>query len=324
MSGRTLLISSQIAAALLVCSPGTAQPAVGEPKFQSSHPNSAYKLQPDDEITVRSLQVKELADKVFRLDQKGGVNFPLIGRMSLGGGTVSEAEESIAEKLKKFYVEPDVQLSVAANHVEPVSVIGAVGNPGVRLMKDQMTLLDALSASGGVRPEAGSVVVVTREGQYGPIPYSSARTTLSGQSVAEVNLRQLLDSKDPRDNFLIQPHDVISVPPAQMVYVEGKVKRAGGFSLSGRPGLSVLQAIALAEGVDAGAAMQNARILRGDGEAKQLIPVNLKMILANKAEDIALKPNDILFVPNSAMKVITARTIEAAIAIGSGLAIFRF
>jgi len=60
---------------------------------------------------------------------------------------------------------------------------------------------------------------------------------------------------------------------------------------------------------------------RDQGEAKQLIPVDLKMVLGGKAEDVALKPNDILFVPTSTMKIVTTRTIEAAIAIGTGVAV---
>jgi hypothetical protein len=50
--------------------------------------------------------------------------------------------------------------------------------------------------------------------------------------------------------------------------------------------------------------------------------VDVKAILAGKQEDIVLRPNDILFVPSDAMKTITSRTIEAAIQIGTGLAIF--
>ena len=122
---------------------------------------------------------------------------------------------------------------------------------------------------------------------------------------------------------MIQPHDVISVPPAQLVYVVGNVKRAGGFALGGRPTLTVIQALALAEGLDPRAAPERARILRRGSGSDQQITVDMKKILAGKAEDVVLRPNDILFVPNSAMKTITTRSIEAAIQIGAGLAIFR-
>lgn len=282
----------------------------------------SYTLQSDDELTIHSLVVKELADKVFRIDSRGEVNFPLVGRLLLAGKTVSETEQLLITKLMKYYLEPELEVSAASVHTEPVSVIGAVGNPGIREMKGKLTLMDALSASGGVRPDAGAVVVVTREAAFGPIEYPGARVTPSGEAVAEVDIKRLLDGQDPHENFLLKPHDVISIPTAQMVYVQGNVKRPGGFPLGGRAGLSVVQALALAEGVDPRAAPQRAHILRHEGETKLLIPVNLKAILAGSAEDIALRPNDVLFVPNSNMKVITTRTIEAAISIGTGFLIF--
>jgi polysaccharide biosynthesis/export protein len=279
-------------------------------------------LQTDDELTIHSLVVKELADKAFRIDSRGEVNFPLVGRLMLAGKTVSETEQLLISKLTKYYLEPDLEVSAASIHTEPVSVIGAVGMPGIRPMKGKMTLMDALSASGGVRPDAGAIVVVTREAAFGPIEYPGVRVTSSGESVAEVDIKRLLDGQDPHDNFLLKPHDVISIPPAELVYVQGNVKHPGGFPLGGKTGLSVVQALALAEGIDPRAAPQRAHILRHEGETKLLIPVNLKAILAGTAEDISLKPNDVLFVPNSNMKVITTRTIEAAISIATGFLIF--
>ena len=97
----------------------------------------------------------------------------------------------------------------------------------------------------------------------------------------------------------------------------------GGFPLGGKPNLSVLQALSLAEGLDARASPKNARILRrstnADDEAIQT-PVDLKAILAGKAKDVTLRPNDILFIPNSAAKSAGVRTIEALLQVATGVA----
>jgi polysaccharide export outer membrane protein len=281
-----------------------------------------YLLQPEDEITVHSLEAKEIADKTFRLDQHGETNFPLIGRVVLGGSSITGAEDLLTNKLKKYYVDPDVELSVSVTHTEPVSVIGSVGVPGMHPIKGRTTLIEELSAAGGVRPDAGPMAVITRNAAYGSIPVPDARMNQNGEVIAQVNLKDLLDAHDPKLNFAMQPHDVISIPPAQLVYVEGNVKHAGGFTLSGRPDLSVLQALALAEGLDPRAAPQRAHILRREGESKQLIAVDLKKIMQGKSEDVVMRPNDVLFIPNSTAKVVSTRTVEAAIAIGSGLLIF--
>jgi hypothetical protein len=52
------------------------------------------------------------------------------------------------------------------------------------------------------------------------------------------------------------------------------------------------------------------------------IAVNLKQLMAGKAPDLPLRSDDILFVPNSAAKNMAARTAEAAIQIGTGVAIY--
>jgi polysaccharide export outer membrane protein len=209
-------------------------------------------------------------------------------------------------------------------HSETLSVIGAVGAPGVHQVRGRMTLLEVLSASGGVRTDAGPVVKITRAKESGPIPHPSAHESATGASIADINLKSLMDERNPAENILVRPHDVISIPLAEVVYVVGNVKRAGGFPLGGKPNLSVLQALSLAEGLDARAAPKNARILRrsatADGEATQT-PVDLKAILEGKAEDVTLRPNDILFIPNSRAKSVGARTVEAMLQIATGFVI---
>jgi polysaccharide export outer membrane protein len=75
--------------------------------------------------------------------------------------------------------------------------------------------------------------------------------------------------------------------------------------------------------MDARAAPSHAQILRrgGAGEGERKIPVDVQLILAGKGEDVPLRPNDILFIPNSAAKTITARTIEAALQLAIGMAL---
>ncbi len=89
--------------------------------------------------------------------------------------------------------------------------------------------------------------------------------------------------------------------------------------------LSALQVLSLAEGLDRTAAPQDAKIMRAvDGSAARAeIPVDLKKVLAGKGADVPLKANDILFIPTSATKNAAIRTLEAAIQIGTGLAVYR-
>jgi len=148
----------------------------------------------------------------------------------------------------------------------------------------------------------------------------------TGSSTAWVSVDDLLSSKNPADNILILPNDIISIPKAEIVYVLGNVKKAGGFQLSSHPTISLLQALALAEGVDHDAALSKARILRqapgSDGPPKE-IPVDISKIYAG-APDIPLQGNDVLFVPASAAKSGSRRAAEAILQAATGVAIYRF
>jgi polysaccharide export outer membrane protein len=308
-----------IAGIALADGPLPAPPAAARPAVDPS----LYVLKANDEIAVRSLEAKEISDKTYRLDERGQINMPLVGRVTLGGATLPQAERILVESLKSYYRDPSVELSVTSLHSEPISILGSVGTPGVHQIKGNVTLLDALSMAGGAKGDAGPVVIVTRTPENGAIPQPGAKTSPTGESVVEMDLRSLLDSRDPSQNFLLKAHDTISIPPAQVVYVVGNVKHAGGFALGGKPDLSVLQAVALAEGLDPRAAPQRARIVRRNAGTEEQIPIDLKKILTGKSPDVRLLANDILFVPNSSTKAITSRAIDTALTIGTGRLVWR-
>src|SRR5262249_52287851 len=143
-------------------------------------------------------------------------------------------------------------------------------------------------------------------------------------SVAQLNVQAVMNARDPADNIAIRPGDVITVPKAQLVYVIGAVNRAGGFPLSERQSMTVLQALALAEGLGRTASAGHARILHAPvGSApRSETELDLRQIMQGKIPDEALQPEDILFVPNSAAKSASYRTLEALISTGSGVAIY--
>jgi len=86
--------------------------------------------------------------------------------------------------------------------------------------------------------------------------------------------------------------------------------------------LSILQAVALAQGTNPTAAKSKAQLIRTTAQGRQQIPVNLKKILSTKETDLALQDNDILFVPSSAARV-TLRDVEAAMPAAAAASIYR-
>ncbi|MDQ6663869.1 MAG: polysaccharide export protein [Acidobacteriota bacterium] len=289
-------------------------------------PRPTHILGPEDQIVVHALHADEISDKPIRIDPRGDIQLPLIGDVHAAGKTLDELQRELSNRLKVHIRNPEVSVTIAEYKSQPVSVVGAVKNPGVYQLQGARTLIEILSAAGGIEPDAGYSVKITRQGAWGPIPLPTARPDASGEfSVAELNLQSLMEALNPRENLMLDPNDVVSVPRAKLVYAVGEVRKSGGFVLRERETISVLQVLSLAEGLERTAGPEHARILRvvGEGKKRVELPVDLKRIMAGKAEDVALRPNDILFVPNSAAKSVALRTLEAAIQMGTGVVIWR-
>ena len=140
-----------------------------------------------------------------------------------------------------------------------------------------------------------------------------------------MNIKNVMEVRRPEDNISVKPNDVITVPKAEMVYVTGEVHRSGGFVLGEHQSISVLQALSLAEGLNTGADSRHAKILRlkPDADQREEISVDVKDALSGKKPDFPLQGEDILFIPGSTGKKAALRSLEAAIQVGTGLAVWR-
>jgi polysaccharide export outer membrane protein len=267
----------------------------------------------------------ELGENPYPIDLEGNINLPRVGRVHAAGVTVEELEGQLTKDFLVFLRDPIVNVNVAEYHSQPVSVLGAVNNPGVHQIQGNKTLFEVISEAGGLRDDAGSTIEVTRRLTNGVLPLPNATTDATGSfSIAGLNIRAVMAAKSPEQNIPVKPNDVITVPKADLVYVIGSVKHPGGFPLQEKSTMSVLQALSLAEGLQNTAAGTRAKILR-NSDAKHgrvEIPINVKHILAGTDADVPLLADDILFVPNSTGKAASLRAVEALIQTGSGVAIY--
>jgi len=290
-------------------------------------PPETYTLGPGDLLSIHVLEAEDSFGDPLRISTSGALHLPLAGRLPAAGLTAAELETRLSERLKAYVHEPHVAINVVEYRSRPVTVIGAVQNPGVRVLSGEKTLLEVLSEAGGPRPEAGPAVRITRQLAWGPLPLPNAHPDHSGKfSIADVRLNDLLAGDDAAQNLLIRPQDVISVPRAEMIYVVGAVRQASGFVLEHRDSLSVLEALSLAGGLAPKSAPQRAVILRPGEERRGprvQVAVNLKNILAGQDPDLALGSEDVLYVPYSGAKIAAEKAINAAITIGTGLLIWR-
>ena len=324
----TLALTAVIAATSVAAGSGADEGAanrLGEPKNGSTISN--YVLGADDQITLLTPYVDEINGKAFRIDKNGEVQLPLVGPIQVSGLTAAEAGKEVETKLERFVKSPEAVITITEFRSQPVSVLGAVGAPGIYQIQGRKTLFEVLSLAGGLRPDSGDRVEITRDLRSGRIPLPQATDDVTGRfSVASVRVKSIMDASKPTENITIAPNDIVSVPKAELVFVVGAVRKPGGFVLGQDETMSVLQAVSLAEGTEPTAATKSARIMREiPGTTSRIeIRVNLAKLLSGKSnDDPHLNANDILFVPNSTGKSIGAKVLEGAITAATGAAIYR-
>ena len=285
---------------------------------------SPYKLGPEDEVEIRAIGAPELDDIAYRLDSAGEIRLPMIGAIRAEGLAAADLERVVAEKLGAYLREPRVTVIVVQHAGRPVSILGAVREPGVREMRGSLTLAEAIARAGGLSQDASPRLILTRRADQGEPPLPGAELDATGAFyVARLDARDLLEGRTPALNIPVQAHDVISAVPAEQAYVVGAVRKPGGFPLDGGRSLSTLEALALAGGLAPHAVPREAQVLRRDDSGERVgRAIDLRKIIAGQEPDQLLSPNEVLFIPRSGGKAAAAQLARAALSIGTGAAIW--
>jgi polysaccharide export outer membrane protein len=223
-----------------------------------------YALGSGDEIVIHVIDMEdEIPEKPVRVDPNGDVDIALAGRFHASGLTLDQFKAELASRLTKYVTNPRITVNLTDERSRSVQVTGAVFTPGVHQLQGPVRLIGALSLGGGAKTDAGPRVIITREQKWGKIPLPDATVDpTTGSSTASVSLDDLQASRNPSDNILMMPNDIVYVPKAETIYVLGNVHKSGGFQLSSHPTISLLQALALAEGPDNNAKPDKAKIRR--------------------------------------------------------------
>ena len=290
---------------------------------------SESRIGPDDLLNISVFEAPEMNSAV-RVSASGEISLQLLGAVHAAGLTPKELESVLQALLRRTYMkDPHVGVFVQELQSHPVSVVGAVKMPGVFQIRGTKTVIEILSMAQGLADDAGDTVLIMRGAEYtqsgnpnGSLPMAHEK---AGE-IEEIDLKKLLDSADSALNVPVRPGDIVKVPRAGIVYVVGEVQKPGGFVLQNNENISVLQALALAEGPTHTSAVSRTRIIRTDPASgkRTEISMNLGKIFSGKAPDTFLQPKDIVFVPNSAAKSIFYRGSVAAVQTAAGVAIYKW
>jgi polysaccharide export outer membrane protein len=193
----------------------------------------------------------------------------------------------------------------------PATPVPAEKNPGATSQAQSFPSAEELAHANPPAPSATSDAATS--------PSNPDSTTIT------VNLNELLETGDTRNNIQLHAGDVVTVPHAGIVYVLGAVTRPGGFVVSNdRTQLTTLKVLSLAGGLTNIAKTQHAVIIRKDDTGKQTeTQVDLKKVLNRESEDITMHPSDILFIPDDRTKQALIRAGEIALGVATGVAVIR-
>jgi polysaccharide biosynthesis/export protein len=313
-----------LAVFLVVSRPTSAQTtgAIGQsPSANSVSPADEYKIGPDDVLAISVVDAPEFSGR-FRVSDAGVIEIPgLSPPIHAEGQSALELSHAIGKVLvdAKQLRDPRVSVFVEEYHGRTIAVLGAVTKPAVYPLHRRTTVLDALSMAGGALPNAGTTVTVVR-GRA-----SAEATGTAVGSVAIIDINRLVKGEDLSANVEVKNEDIISVSASQVVYVVGAVRKPGGFTMANpTEGISVVQAVALAEGMHSTASAHHGLIVRQstNDRARQEIPVDIAQMITGKTVDVLLAPNDILYIPESGTKQTLKAMGDFALAAATGIAIY--
>ena len=289
---------------------GTTARIVGEeaaPKrTEAAAIDTRYRIGPGDVLDIRVARAPELSRDAVRVDQGGNIRMPMLDvDIPAACQTEGELSQNIAKLYRKYKNDPHVDVFVKEFQSQPVAVIGAVHGAAQFKMQRQVKLLELISLAGGPTDSAGQTIQIVHAGG-GPICKQSGDSgtdTADSSAFVTYKLNDTLHGL-PEANPFVQPGDIISVPLADQVYVLGNVLKPSAIPL--KEPLTVSHAIAIAGGTAPSTKKDKIRILRqlpGSTQKKEIF-VDLTAIERNKAEDVALLPNDVVDVPISGTKSI--------------------
>ncbi|HWM94536.1 MAG TPA: polysaccharide biosynthesis/export family protein [Thermoanaerobaculia bacterium] len=282
-----------LGALLLAAAPGSAQGvSPSGPSASATNITSAangYRLGPKDLVEVRVLELQDL-NVERRVSEKGTINLPFLGDVAAAGLTDAELAARLKVELERQLLQrASVSVQVREFRARPISLIGAVQQPGNLEFAGRWTLLEAITAAGGLSPNHGSTVYVLRHADNG----------LTDQIAIDLN--DLLVRADQRVNIPIFPNDLINVPATLEVtiYFLGEVSQPGALTFKSTERMTVLTAVARAGGLTDRAA-RRILVRREDVSGKaQEIEVDYKRVVAGKDPDIQLRAGDVVVVKES-------------------------
>jgi len=242
-----------------------------------------YRIGPKDLLEITVFELPEL-NQTVRVSEDGSITLSLLGKVEVSGSTAQELETRLAQLLDQQFTK-GAHVTVFIKEYQKISVIGAVGRPGMYELVGPTSLIQALAQAGGLTAQAMNEIFVYRTGPDGK----------------QERIVIVLEDGNPELNIELKPKDVLTVPIDQSlnVFVYGEVRTPGVIPYMSSKKITLLQAIAQAGGTTEWAKKSKVVIKRRDKRTdKEIkIKINLKKMISGKIADIVLMEGDVVIIP---------------------------
>jgi polysaccharide export outer membrane protein len=296
-----------------------------------------YLISPGDVIQIRVEDAPELSHH-YQVTAAGKIEMPVLGQILVRDQTTYDLARLIANGLREqeYLKAPNVVVTVSQLNSRAFFIQGAVLKPGLYQLESRPSLLTLISLAGGLSENHGSTIFIlrpdktpppasdNRESNTRPEPQTptltndSAPGTATDYELIKVNIGALYKGHLDQ-NQRLEPGDIVNIPRAGIFFVAGEVKTPGSFPL--KDGTTLRQAISLAQGMTYKAKPNQGIIFREDpvSGVRQEIKIDISAVMKGKGDDILIRANDVIIVPDS-----QAKAIGGAILTSFGLNAFRF
>lgn len=259
------------------------------PLFSQEELAYEYKIGPRDLLELTVIGFEDV-NRRYRVSEEGKINLPYLGDVEVEGLTRGELEKRLVQLLqeKNYMQTPQVSVLIVEFQSKRVYLLGAVGTTGPYELLGRLTLLKLLSQAGGLTPEAGNEIIITRQ-----LPGGS-KTSL------KISVEDLMLKGDPSLDIPLQPDDIINVPVDKtvLIYITGQVRNPGVLQVRKSTIPTLLRAIAQAGGFADRANKGGVLIKRTDEAGKEVqIKVDVGDIMKGKRKDVQLQEGDVVIVP---------------------------
>jgi polysaccharide export outer membrane protein len=290
-------------------------------------PEEDYRIGPNDVIDVQIENAPEMS-RTFRVTAAGTFLMPYVGRIMAVRKTTEELAQLIANGLRGDYLkDPKVVVTVREFNSRSFFVQGSVRSPGVFQIEGRPSMLELITLAGGLSEKHGANAYIIRRIKTtepkGTEPDTTKTSAVNGANVAQepapeetakyelksANINGLLMGHFDQD-VLLEPGDIINIPPSDVFFVAGEVNAPGSFAL--KEGTTLRQAISLAQGTNYKAALNRGVVYRENASGKrEEVHVDIGAVMGGKKDDIVIMANDIIMVPNSKTKTFGGALLKA-------------